>query len=262
MPGTIKEIYRLKEKQPCSILSLEETDKKSIFGKFTTPIGIEIEAEEVSHSNYFFEYWNIKPDGSLKNDGAEFVSGLLIGRQIDYALKEISPLLPEFNFSHRTSVHVHIGVGDFSFDFIKYLVKVYQTVESIFFSYVDKKRAGNTYCFPLNDLKNKTGYFKSENKVKYAALNANSSLQAHNTIEFRHMHGTSSIVEIKRWIYILLTFFTNTRNMYMRREKIPIILTEEEYRAWLRKVFSDSLRYLEVNLKEDDYMFDLFAAWT
>ena len=76
--------------------------------------GIEVEVEHVPNPRIDgTTYWTMTTDGSLRNDGVEFVSLPIRMDQIEGALKQLQTNLPnDHEFSPRTSVHVHMNVRD------------------------------------------------------------------------------------------------------------------------------------------------------
>src|SRR3990167_2682157 len=103
-----------------------------------TTIGIEVELEGLKNikqylsthqaarnhagtvykANFGNNLWQVVRDGSLRNDGQEFVSSILFGQDLISALVDLQIFLnglePKPVCSERTSVHIHMGMADLS----------------------------------------------------------------------------------------------------------------------------------------------------
>lgn len=213
---------------------------KTFFGKYKNPIGIEIEIENAYPPEKNLLFWSWTHDGSLKIEGIEFVSIPLSGHCVDYALHEISPTVTNTDnlWSHRTSIHIHQNVSDFNIEKLTTLVGLYAVFEDLFFSFVDQKRKGNNYCYPLTDTSPKLLNWGDEN-LKYCALNFGNSLKSYNTIEYRHLHGTGSMKTIRRWIQLIvkLHHYVDTHDPKEIRNKIKELSYTSQYRKFLSEIF-------------------------
>lgn len=196
-------------------------------------IGIEIEAEniqfEMSDINKNLFYWDIVPDGSLRNFGAEFISKKLRGKDIFLALHEltaclaISGLTPEY--SDRTSVHIHADARFMTLDQLRSFIIYYLIHEPLLFAYVGHNREENNYCVPyyLNNrgISNISTIFKNiehahqildtiNRAKKYEAMNIH-SIQEKGSIEFRAHYGTHDPELILKWVRLILSMFKETK---------------------------------------------------
>lgn len=176
-------------------------------------VGIEIEVENITTSLHPLAYWDIKADGSLRNNGVELVSVPLQIKQVQLALEHIYSVLTANNkpdFSNRTSVHIHVNCRDLTQNQIYNFILLYALFEKHFYSLAGNKRMNSIFCVPLfrtnqlNVLDNVI-YGLSPSWHKYCGINLlplyqNSVTQGYGTIEFRHLYGTSNQREILEWI--------------------------------------------------------------
>jgi len=180
-------------------------------------VGIEIEVENITNSLHPLAYWDIKADGSLRNNGVELVSVPLQIKQVQLALEHIYNVLTTNNkpdFSNRTSVHIHVNCRDLTQNQIYNFILLYALFEKHFYSLAGNKRMNSIFCVPLfrtnqlNVLDNVV-YGLSPNWHKYCGINLlplyqNQVTQGYGTIEFRHLYGTSNQREILEWINDIL----------------------------------------------------------
>ena len=172
------------------------------FPKNAYTFGIEVEVENVpllTQPNLL--YWNATHDGSLRNDGIEFVSVPLKAKFIPYAMEELQQFLRDYqpDFSPRTSIHVHMNARDLTISQIFNTIILYTTVENLLFQYIGHDRDKNVFCIKITEtdyvnmmirfLENPRDLITSWSK--YTALNI-VPLDSKGTLEFRHMHGNLS----------------------------------------------------------------------
>ena len=176
-------------------------------------VGIEIEVENITTSLHPLAYWDIKADGSLRNNGVELVSVPLQIKQVQLALEHVYSVLTANNkpdFSNRTSVHIHVNCRDLTQNQIYNFILLYALFEKHFYAFAGNKRMNSIFCVPLfrtnqlNVLDNVV-YGLSPNWHKYCGINLlplyqNQVTQGYGTIEFRHLYGTSNQREILEWI--------------------------------------------------------------
>lgn len=214
------------------------------FGLYPTPIGIEVELENINVSKlYPSVFWTFTQDGSLRNGGIEFVSVPVGGNNIDYALLDLKNLLAKQDFlvSIRCSTHVHINVSDLDISVLKFLITTYACLENLFFSYVDPDRFNNPFCFPLTR-STASSYRDIENilgSMKYCAFNLD-HLRDYGTVEFRHMEGMSSIDKLERHIQLIqkLLQFVKTTNLQNLYNQIMMLNTSSDYHLFVTQIFS------------------------
>jgi hypothetical protein len=183
------------------------------FTDYINPIGIEVEAEGWQNKEETkLKFWDPREDGSLKDHGIEFVSSILSGVLIDYALKELEETfswhekkLGPISWSHRTSIHVHVNLRDLPVIKLKWLIAYYALTEPLWYKYCDEKRIGNSFCFPVCSM-NPRLIKPGKEWPKYCGLNLGSSLVQFNTVEFRQMHGHQNFKLYRIWIKQICDF--------------------------------------------------------
>ena len=217
--------------------------------------GIEVEVERVPNPRIDgTTYWTMTADGSLRNDGVEFVSLPIRMDQIEGALKQLRANLPNTHeFSPRTSVHVHMNVRDMTITKINNLVLLYTMVENLLFNYAGESRKNNVFCIRLQD----TNYVRLMRDFqtnpyevvhtwnKYTALNLN-PMQDKGTVEFRHMRGTVDTTTLITWINFLACLKTyakeNTTAQLLRQ--VVELNAQSNYEIFLYNIFGEAAEIL------------------
>jgi Putative amidoligase enzyme len=222
----------------------------------TAIIGIEVEVEGILDREPYLPLWNCIEDGSLRNNGAEYVSVPTKSVDIESSLRFLKGKLPPSReFSPRTSVHVHLNVQDMQIDQLKTMVLLYIVFEKALFTFVGEKRDRNIHCVPLretrfldrmNSIFTKFG-LRENTWLKYSALNlCPMGVPSRGTVEFRHMHGTDDVDKLMIWINLILSLRSYAmKNSYDDVYKEVFELNSNSlYRHFLEKVFGEYSRYL------------------
>lgn len=215
MSDTILNHFRISPVKPRLALK-----KDAIWETLKNPnliCGIELEIERVEHP-YYVERdettWRVTEDGSLRNNGREFISkptalGKLV-LDLETFFKS-NNFTQEINYSDRTSTHVHVNVQDFTKEQIQSLIVLYVLFEKILFQFVGNHRSENIYCVPLTETMLVQNLTKTLDKVynlqrqsweKYTAFNL-LPMQTFGTVEFRHLHGTNNLKTIVDWLQLV-----------------------------------------------------------
>lgn len=219
----------------------------------STLIGIEVEVENMPNGVFTDYYWNVKHDGSLRNNGLEFTSIPLRGYQVPYALEYLQKKLHENNkpdFSNRCSVHVHLNVRDMTWDQIKCLVILYALFERHFFYIAGTRREESIFCVPLYKTEQLANITELEHMLpgwqKYNALNLGTLLGNHDmpkygTVEFRHLYGTDNIDIIINWINNIMCLREAAKRMSLEKllEDVYHMNTTSSYIALYSQVFGE-----------------------
>ena len=196
-------------------------------------IGVEVELENIKESSSFDDngvprrnnneffgidsdgggvlfgtgYWNVKSDGSLRDNGVEFVTKKLFGKDLAVALNELNLYLvattvPDRIPSDRCSVHVHLDVTDLTKNEYGRLLLDYAIFENVLFNYCGVHRKENLYCLPfaksddfkrtlsniLTSVEKDLDFKKYVNAFpKYSALNLKAT-STYGSLEIR-LHG-------------------------------------------------------------------------
>jgi len=232
-------------------------------------VGIEVEIERWTGApvwNHADKHiWSAKSDGSLRNDGIEWVTTSPIPMSTAPSrLELLFAQKPEkAEFTDRCSIHVHLDVRDLTCQQIKNLQIAYLPVENLIFNFAGRWRAKDIFCVPLGDTVrtcqdifipdiNEVHYLK-RGSSKYAALNSG-SVKGLGTLEFRHLEGTSDITRITNWLHIINCLYQwsirHTEDEIV--EIIGRLNTSSQYGGYLQEVFGEYAGLLFVdNLQEE-----------
>jgi len=162
--------------------------------------------------------FNNTSDGSLRNNGQEFVS--VLGMHFALATKATQALecyfqnVEKFAVANaRTGLHVHVDVRDLRLADLQRLLMLYLCFEEAIFDY-SGARQGNIFCVPLSQTKFPLGELAPIHKIgdlrdllisnahKYMGLNL-APILTQGTVEFRMHRGTLRSAEINNWLAIL-----------------------------------------------------------
>ena len=169
-------------------------------------------------------YWTEKEDGSLRNNGREFVSrfGMLREHTYDALLvleKSVTTVTNnKIEANARTGLHVHIDVSQLTAYQFANLLFIYSIFEPMIF-HVSGGRNENIFCVPWETNRKTLGQVVNElaehnnlrnwrwrNYSKYCGLNL-ASLASFGTVEFRMHKGTYSAEEIQKWVDFLSNLY-------------------------------------------------------
>lgn len=222
----------------------------------TALIGIEIEIENINStiSEYLSDvYWNVKEDSSLRNNGLEFITKPIRAKQIPYAMEyfidTIHKYSPNYSFTNRCSLHIHLNVRDFTPTRLKIFILLYSLFEKHFFKIAGTKRESSLFCVPLY----KTDQLNSllidnfwTHWKKYSALNlcpivGGDGSSRIGTIEFRHLYGTLNTEIIYNWINNILCLRKACYNwdFFQLEELILKLNTTSEYFIIYKQIFGN-----------------------
>jgi hypothetical protein len=223
-----------------------------------TKVGIEVEVERAQHAAIQAVMWRATRDGSLRNDGIELLTHPLTSRTYPYAIAELESIfkkIPQLEFSHRCSIHVHMDVSERLVGEVFAMIAAYLCTENLFFNQVAPYRKGNSFCYPLSDALFTQDFLLNEldNHFKYAALNPH-HLRDFGTLEFRHHGGTKDMEELKQWIELILSLYRyGTRVNYNRvKEAILALNTDSTYSEFVKDIFGEhAYLFRFLNLKQE-----------
>ena len=213
-----------------------------------TLIGIEIEVEKCRcntvDQNFYDEvmyYWNMAADGSLRNNGQEFISrkGLstvTLPKALDLLLNKRTGYIPlatkgVAEANARTGLHIHMNVGDKDYYELCNILFLYSMIEPAIFV-ASGNRCENLFCVPwyqnqvslgavIAELAGHATYYarygeEERNKAfsqyrwrnysKYCGLNV-STVSQYSTLEFRMHEGTLEPARIQSWVDSLERLF-------------------------------------------------------
>lgn len=224
-------------------------------------VGIEVEVENVLKvdPNLQLCFWSMKPDGSLRNMGQEFVTpGVISVSLVEPALRQLfNGLNTNIDFSSRTSIHVHMDIHQLTMDQVLGLLLTYTAVENLLFKFVGNNRRTNIFCVPITE----TGLFDhlaggTPKKVlwaidsywaKYTAFNL-LPIGTQGSIEFRHMPGTAVVENILRWIDLItrLKLYVYKYDLKSIVAQISELNSTSYYKQFVEGVFGDLTAYMDM----------------
>lgn len=182
-------------------------------------VGLECEIEAINdHGNADTYGWLITTDGSLRNNGHEYISPPVNVPQASEMFKRLHGSIKTATFepfSQRTSIHVHANCANLKLREVRDIVWLYALFEEAFFLMCAPDRRNNIHCTPLTETYLPSIYNSSvANMVsrwhKYTALNLK-PLTKQGTIEFRHMHGHADTALMDEWLLIIRNLITTGR---------------------------------------------------
>lgn len=224
-------------------------------------LGLEIETEGENLPIFDSVYWKIEADGSLRNGGKEYV--LKKPMELSSVVKAIAELNKKadeagtkFNFSFRTSTHVHLNVQHNTYLELLNIIYTYYLLEAPLINYCGESRKRNRFCLAVEDAEGCVTYieklFKGDeteiaqippDKIRYSALNLE-AIMKYGSIEFRSMRGTVDQKEIKTWIEFILAI-----REYGMSAKSPLDIYDSFLKLgaeeFAKKVFKDLYKELE-----------------
>ena len=176
--------------------------------------GIEIEAEGFlpvhrgREGSALSRHWNIKDDGSLRNNGIEFVSKLLSPDKVANAVHHLyGRTRTLWEPSVRTGIHIHANMLGRTLDEVRRVLAYYSFVEPLLFQVVGPVREENIYCVPFYRAPTEANVAMNgvsrdpwalREACKYSALFVG-PLRSFGTIEFRHAPTFSTADELVLW---------------------------------------------------------------
>jgi hypothetical protein len=192
-------------------------------------LGIEVEVENSPrdlHNLSTVAYWGSKEDGSLRNNGREFVT--FRGLTTDTYKRAVKLLNDDLLMgvskpiaNARTGLHIHMDVSEKPVYDVANILFLYSIFEPIFFK-VSGNREDNIFCLPwyknsttLGDVlvqvtdyaqKSRFNDFRWRNYSKYCGLNL-STIAQYGTLEFRMHKGTYNPDDIEKWVDTLTNLF-------------------------------------------------------
>lgn len=223
-------------------------------------VGIEVEVENLPNYPTYNKMWKVDIDGSLRNEGKEFISAPIKGHMVEYVVKRLFKDLKayKYQFTPRCSIHVHMNARTMTASQVLGMMLVYLVMEKTLFRFIGHNRDNNIHCVPLRDC-NITHMFtqilngqaQSNKWMKYTAVNL-VPLQGKGTIEFRHLHGTDDVKKILTWINLLLKIklFCYKRSYESVRDEIMSLNTNSDYIGFFTRVFEEYKEVLTADAKE------------
>lgn len=212
--------------------------------------GMECEIEQV-HNGQVFNGFSFTEDGSLRCNGAEYISDPMDRMTLLKCFKnlhaQIKLIDPSKAFSFRTSTHVHVNCRTLEMEQVKNIVLLYALFEEVFFAMVDPSRRSNIHCVPLTETYLPNLYREGLPVLhrkwhKYTALNI-LPLNKIGTIEFRHLQGTNDAVLIDEWLTALENLWNLGKVIHISPESLSSSTTRM---LWYSTIFGHSKRMMDL----------------
>lgn len=178
--------------------------------------GLELEFEGVEVKKSLRK-WSTHADGSLRNNGMEFITPPIELQEVEEALDEIYSKV-QFTSSERCSTHVHFNVSDMEVNVFRNFLLLCAIYEPLLLRYCSPVRSQNTFCIPLSKsaaaqeawarLLRDTAFFRRisdeslRSNYKYSAINI-SRMRDLGTIEFRTLEAASSKENVLMWCRLI-----------------------------------------------------------
>ena len=191
----------------------------------------------------------VETDGSLRNNGLEFITQPMTYSNIAYCLDLFfkKNKFTTANYSDRTSIHVHTNVQNLSVEQVQTIILLYQTFEGLLFEWIGEGREENIFCVPWSQtvltyklFANPNDWTKYKRWQKYTALNL-LPVTTQGTIEWRHMNGHCDLPRILKWLQMIGAIYTFALKHSLEEVKQQIINlnTTSLYQNILFSVFDD-----------------------
>lgn len=228
--------------------TLEVVSPEQIFG-------MELEIERFKNRDHHCDGFNYTNDGSLRENGIEAVSYPTKAKYVQTLLEKFFKLhkITPKNYTERCSTHIHMNVQDMTFDNLKTLATVYQTVERLLFNFVGNERDENPFCVPWYQSGITPHFIEKLSEdpkhvrrwMKYSALNF-LPISSQGTVEFRHMHGTCDVLLLITWMNLLSRMQQYSMIVPFEKLKATIMAmnTVSNYDMFLNDVFKNQTQHL------------------
>lgn len=248
-------------------------------------LGVEIELEDVLHFNsvYFRKhpFWTIVNEGSLRNNGREYVMEAQLPRErvplrgkdvvdaLDYFDRVVKKYSEEYSppkATERTSIHIHIDVRDLSKEELVSFILLYTSFEPVFYSIFGAGREDNPYCKPISTEECSiriSEIIRSESDgslfdtisrgSKYDACNI-LSICKRGSLEFRLHRGTYDTSVILVWINLLLMLRKYACSENFDMKDLPERASQLGMSDFLKTVFGEYADHILVDAIEDDIL--------
>ena len=195
--------------------------------------GIEIEVENLPNAPEYPLYV-VTEDGSLRNNGKEYVSGILTYKQAVTTFADLTDTLISngADFNERCGVHIHVDFREKSREDIASFLTKYLAIERTLSAICGISRANSNFCLPLLEADGNKIYYKQylfEGKTsgvlarctKYSALNL-APLTTQGSIEFRMLPSDGKVERFNAVIDMLNTIAYGNLSLQEVVEKYSI----------------------------------------
>lgn len=214
------------------------------------------------------DLWTLVEDGSLRNNGREFVSRPISGGNIPLAISSLGSMIEleisKADPSTRCGIHVHVNALDLNVSQLFGWISLYRVFERQLYKF-SGGRDKNLFCLPtwafdghiLSGLRYLQGHpfdaahSLSGNGYKYSGLNTK-SLREKGTLEFRQMQTVRDYEKISLWVEYLTRIkgaaadeCTTPEALLVYLEKLANLNTSSAYEELLTTTFGERGRFLK-----------------
>ena len=200
--------------------------------------GIEVEGELASindHAVLAAAGWAVHEDGSLRDDGLEFVldrpsAGNALSSAVEGFFSAVRNDQVEYQQSPRSGTHIHVNVSDQAYGVAQNMLAIMYCIDELVFKWADDDRAWCSYCNSLNTLParvlraalverevnehfNRHYVWPVPTSDRYYGFNF-SSIFKHGTVEFRYFPTTKDEQQMWSWIDFTHAVFNAASGCY------------------------------------------------
>ncbi len=247
----------------------------------TSFIGLEHEYEGVKTSTLpkhsFAEFWAYHEEGSLKDNGAEYVFATpLFGVDAWNALEWLvsHAKASGWKCTKRTGIHVHLDVRDLTVPQLAGLSIVYAAVEPLLYRWVGNGRDSSHFCIPLyradeallgacsiirsafqdDKQDGHSALVVAEEYQRYAGFNLQ-ALHKFGSIEFRQLQTTHDLQRIEDWINMVMSFKATALKLPQSDGAVVKMIQRMGVQELLYYVFPDRLaKQLLTDKSEEEFL--------
>jgi hypothetical protein len=200
-------------------------------------VGIELECEGNNMREIGTTYWRTEHDGSLRGRFPETCAEFIFKKplkidQVPAAMNEFHESLPhaKFEFSFRTSCHVHVNVQELDYPELLAFMYTYLLLEEPLMHLCGQTRKGNRFCLRYADAEGLGDILHvlftvspralkaiPKDVYRYAAMNID-AIGKYGSLEFRGMHGTADKQLVYDWAKTLVNIRSFAQKMGNPRE--------------------------------------------
>lgn len=221
--------------------------------------GIEVEVEGQNLPQEIPQQWIAEKDNSLRGESAEYILRVPLDRkEANNAIMELKDALSKstLSFSHRTSVHVHVNVSEFTRNELLVFLYLAYLFDSVMYQYAGRKIAGNRFCLRLIDAQDTVRFLErlasepnriplpQNEQAKYAAVNI-VPIGKYGSVEFRAMAGTMNTIRLRNWL-AMLEKLVDFSKKYFTIEEMMASFNNNEL-VFVKNVFGAKLSGLLIN---------------
>ena len=236
-------------------------------------VGLEIETETERSYKYvdgLTNYWRTEPDGSLRNNGVEFIfrRPLAFGSDTYNTAMELfseQAKTTKFLKSTYTSVHVHLNMQPKTLVQIMNFIALYQLFEEVLAEYCGNSRNGNLFCLKTSNAESLYRTVNEiaqaihggqgqdyvarldNNRMKYSGLNL-VPLRNFGSLEVRTHPGCTNVELINRWVGILHQLYTMADKFANPVDIVDRLLNKSvSKKAFADSIFKDYAKFLPLS---------------